>query len=139
MHSASVRSATRNIRAPTTLQHLSNNGRIRLLIRFSSTSSPATATQSPHQSAKKKKPALTLEHFLLRQRVLGLYRNIIRGLHALPRESSQRSELTAYARGEFERHREVTDAGKIRYLASTGKTEFEGMQRYLGEMGGRGM
>jgi hypothetical protein len=92
---------------------------------------------SAAKPAKKKKPALTLEHFLLRQRVLGLYRSIIRGLQALPPGDAQRSDLRAYARGEFERHREVTDAGKIRYLVSTGKTEFDGMKRYLAEMGGR--
>lgn len=107
--------------------------------RASSTATAASPSQPPAKrtpaTAGKKKPALTLEHFLLRQRVLGLYRTIARALTALPRDSAQRRELRAHARAEFERHREVADAGKIRYLVSTGKTEFDGMKRYLEEMG----
>ena len=109
---------------------------------LSSTTGAPTSTTAASQPSRTRKPAttkptLTLEHFLLRQRVLGLYRTIARALAALPRDSAQRRELRAYARAEFERHRAVTDAGKIRYLVSTGKTEFDSMSRYVGEMGRR--
>lgn len=102
-------------------------------LRGSADSSPKTSRHTSRLPSTK----LSLEHFLIRQRVISLYRTIIRALQALPRDSRQRAELTVYAKGEFERHKEVSDVGKIRYLVSTGKTEFDGMKRYLHEMGGR--
>ncbi|OJJ44611.1 hypothetical protein ASPZODRAFT_698640 [Penicilliopsis zonata CBS 506.65] len=77
--------------------------------------------------SKLKKPA-----FIQRQRVLGLYREIIRALHKIP-SSPTRVELHDYARREFERHRAVTDLQHIRYLISTGKAEFDTMRRYIDE------
>ncbi|KAL4797559.1 hypothetical protein BDV19DRAFT_386986 [Aspergillus venezuelensis] len=47
--------------------------------------------------------------------------------------SPTRSELRDYARTEFERHRNVTDLQHIRYLLSTGKSEFDMMKRYIDE------
>ena len=35
---------------------------------------------------------------------------------------------------EFERHKNVTDITKIRYLISTGKTEFDTMERYIEQL-----
>ena len=37
-----------------------------------------------------------------------------------------------YARQEFERQRDVTDLRKIRYLLSTGKTDFERLGKMVG-------
>lgn len=37
-----------------------------------------------------------------------------------------------FARIEFERNRKVEDITQIRYLISTGKTQWEGMERYIG-------
>ncbi|ETN38598.1 uncharacterized protein HMPREF1541_06635 [Cyphellophora europaea CBS 101466] len=105
--------------------------------RTTSSTSTTKPVRKHSRQTSSAKPALSLEHFLVRQRVVSLYRNIIRALHALPRDSAQRHELRDYARTEFERHRAVSDVGKIRYLVSTGKTELDGMRRYLGEMGGR--
>jgi Complex 1 protein (LYR family) len=42
--------------------------------------------------------------------------------------------MRQYARQGFERNRDVTDLIQIRYLISTGKTELEGMQRYINEL-----
>lgn len=78
------------------------------------------------------KPPVSLEHFLQRSRVLSLYRTIIRSIYRIPK--SNRSEPLAYARGEFERNRHVHDLTQIRYLISTGKTEFETMGRYIDEL-----
>ncbi|EFQ99819.1 hypothetical protein MGYG_02831 [Nannizzia gypsea CBS 118893] len=75
---------------------------------------------------------LNLEQFLIRQRVLSLWRDILRSTKRIP-NSSTKHELRSFARGEFERHRNVTDAGHIRYLLSTGKTEFDTMRRYIDE------
>lgn len=78
------------------------------------------------------KPPISLEHFLQRSRVLSLYRTIIRSIFRIPKP--KRSEPLAYARGEFERNKHVQDLTQIRYLVSTGKTEFETMGRYIDEM-----
>lgn len=86
--------------------------------------------------SKIKKPALSLDHFLVRQRVIHLWRDIVRAIYKIP-PSPMRNEMRAYARGEFERNRNVTDLTQIRYLASTGKTEMETMQRYVYEQAAR--
>ncbi|RMZ80722.1 hypothetical protein DV738_g2598, partial [Chaetothyriales sp. CBS 135597] len=68
-------------------------------------------------------PRLSLEHFIQRQRVLSLWRTIVRSIYKTPKD--RRPELLAYAKGEFARHKHVTDLSQIRYLISTGKTEFD--------------
>ena len=78
-----------------------------------------------------KKDFPTLSQFLLRNRVLSLYRVIIRATNKIPHSSSSRHEMKSFARAEFERHRQVVDETTIRYLISTGKTEFEKMERYV--------
>ena len=78
------------------------------------------------------KPLLGLDHFLQRQRVIGLWREIVRATHRIP-PSDTRREMREYARHEFERNRHVTDLTHIRYLVSTGKTEFDAMRRYIDE------
>ncbi|KAK0724698.1 hypothetical protein B0H67DRAFT_480242 [Lasiosphaeris hirsuta] len=76
------------------------------------------------------KPALSLEHFLQRARVLSFYRTILRGTREI-RDPTTKTETRRFAREEFERHRGVTDLSHIRYLLSTGKTEWESMERYI--------
>lgn len=51
-------------------------------------------------------------------------------LSVLP-PSSTRDEMRTFARGEFERNKFVHDLGHIRYLISTGKTQFDSMKRYI--------
>ncbi|RMD44276.1 hypothetical protein DV735_g764, partial [Chaetothyriales sp. CBS 134920] len=81
-------------------------------------------------------PKLSLEHFIQRQRVLSLWRTIVRSIYKTPKD--RRPELLAYAKGEFARHKHVTDLTQIRYLISTGKTEFDQVERYMGaDMMGR--
>lgn len=80
-------------------------------------------------------PPLSLDHFLQRQRVIALYRSIIRSLYRIPKD--RRAEPVAHARAEFERNKNVQDIGQIRYLVSTGKTEFEAMERYVDELAAR--
>ncbi|KAL1892782.1 hypothetical protein Sste5346_006865 [Sporothrix stenoceras] len=79
------------------------------------------------------KTALSLEHFLQRSRALALYRTIVRGTRQIS-DPTTRAETLRFAREEFERHREVTDLTHIRYLISTGKTEWENTERYIGGM-----
>ncbi|KAI9682054.1 MAG: hypothetical protein M1817_000108 [Caeruleum heppii] len=78
-------------------------------------------------------PTLSLNHFLQRGRTLALWREIVRAVNRIP-ESSTREEMRRFAREEFERHRDVTDITKIRYLVSTGKTQFQSMERYIDEL-----
>ncbi|KAI0121242.1 hypothetical protein BJ170DRAFT_645588 [Xylariales sp. AK1849] len=73
---------------------------------------------------------LSLDHFLQRSRALSLYRTVLRGTKRIG-DSKTRTETRDFARSEFERHRGVTDLGHIRYLLSTGKTEWENMERYI--------
>ncbi|KAJ5949157.1 hypothetical protein N7454_000741 [Penicillium verhagenii] len=70
--------------------------------------------------------------FIQRQRVLALWREIVRALNKIP-PSTTRTELHSYARQEFERRRDVTDLQHIRYLLSTGKAELDTMRRYIDE------
>ncbi|KAJ5631480.1 uncharacterized protein N7484_011580 [Penicillium longicatenatum] len=76
------------------------------------------------QPSRLKKPSISLDHFIQRQRVLALWREIVRALNKIP-PSATRSELHSYARQEFERHRDVKDV--------TGKAEFDTMRRYIDE------
>ena len=83
-----------------------------------------------------RKPALSFDHFLQRHRLISLCRDIVRAKNKIP-PSSTRDDMRRYAREGFERNRSVTDLTQIRYLISTGKTEFEGIQRYIDELAAR--
>ncbi|KAK7430281.1 hypothetical protein QQZ08_003256 [Neonectria magnoliae] len=76
---------------------------------------------------------MSLDQFLQRSKVLSLYRTILRGTKRIA-DPTTKAESRKYARDEFERHRGVTDSAHIRYLMSTGKTEWEGMERYVDGM-----
>ncbi|KAL9011968.1 MAG: hypothetical protein Q9173_003241 [Seirophora scorigena] len=89
--------------------------------------------RSSSTGARRPRQFPTLAQFLLRTRVIALYRAIVRSTNRIPSSSSTRSEMKQFAREEFERHRTVTDESKIRYLLSTGKTEFGAMERYVFE------
>ncbi|KAH7059014.1 complex 1 protein-domain-containing protein [Macrophomina phaseolina] len=87
----------------------------------------------PGQAAGESCPQLdSIMCFIQRQRVVSLWRDIVRALNKIP-PSPTRDELRRYARTEFERNRNVTDITHIRYLISTGKTEFDSMKRYIEE------
>ncbi|OAT06133.1 hypothetical protein BDBG_02413 [Blastomyces gilchristii SLH14081] len=62
-----------------------------------------------------------------------LWREIVRATNRIPK-SSARDEMRSFARHEFERSKDVTDLTHIRYLISTGKTEFDAMRRYIDEL-----
>lgn len=76
---------------------------------------------------------VSLEHFLQRARVLALYRTVLRGTSRLS-DQKTRDETRLFARQEFERHRHVQDLQHIRYLLSTGKTQWEGLERFIDGM-----
>lgn len=87
------------------------------------------ATTTRYPSRLPNKPPLSLDHFLLRQKVLAQYRTIIRACYKIP--STMREEMKRYAKEEFKRQRDVEDLRIIRYLLSTGKVEFD---RLIGQV-----
>ena len=76
-----------------------------------------------------KRPVVgSLSDFILRQRVIALWRDIVRTADRLPKGS--RYEMKKFAREEFERNRGVSDSVQIRYLVSTGKTQLDKMKEW---------
>ena len=75
--------------------------------------------------------ALSLDHFLLRNQTISLYRAIIRSCYRLP-DSHAREEMKIHARAEFERQKDVGDIRKIRYLLSTGRAEWKKLAGMFG-------
>ncbi|TVY31306.1 LYR motif-containing protein [Lachnellula subtilissima] len=73
---------------------------------------------------------VSLDHFLQRGRALALWRTIVRGCRNISDEGT-REETMRFAREEFRRNKDVRDLTQIRYLISTGKTQWEGMERYI--------
>ena len=112
------------------LHRLINSSHMRATILRLAKASPRPATR-----LSEKPPPLSLEHFVQRKRVLSLWRDMVRSIYKIPRD--KRAEPLAYAKGEFERHKNVTDITQIRYLISTGKTEFDTMERYIAELAAR--
>ncbi|KAF2684860.1 hypothetical protein K458DRAFT_276929, partial [Lentithecium fluviatile CBS 122367] len=68
--------------------------------------------------------------FIQRQRVLALWRDIVKSTASIP-DASMRRDMRQFARAEFEQHKHVTDLGHIRYLISLGKTQFDTMKNSL--------
>ncbi|EMD91180.1 hypothetical protein COCC4DRAFT_167099 [Bipolaris maydis ATCC 48331] len=91
----------------------------------------ATVASKPlsRLGARGKSP-VSLDHFIQRQRVLALWRDIVRSTANIPDEAA-RKDMRQFARSEFEQHRRVTDLGHIRYLISHGKTQFQAMKDTL--------
>lgn len=91
----------------------------------------ATVASKPlsRLGARGKSP-VSLDHFIQRQRVLALWRDIVRSTANIPDEAA-RKDMRQFARSEFEQHRRVTDLGHIRYLVSHGKTQFQAMKDTL--------
>ncbi|KAI9052009.1 hypothetical protein LZ554_004263 [Drepanopeziza brunnea f. sp. 'monogermtubi'] len=75
-------------------------------------------------------PTISLDHFLQRGKAIRLWRAIIRGCRRIS-DPRTRAETLGFAREEFRRNRRVGDIGQIRYLISTGKTQWETMERYI--------
>ena len=105
---------------------------MRPLLSLLRTYATSAATKRPSRLPPNTAP-LSLDHFLIRQRVLALYRTIVRACYSLP--PPMKAEMKAYAREEFERRKQVEDLRQIRYLLSTGKAELD---RLRGQVGGIG-
>ncbi|XP_027090831.2 uncharacterized protein LOC113749684 [Coffea eugenioides] len=78
---------------------------------------------------------LDLRDFLLRARVLRLYRQALRTIRRAPVDS--RAELRDIIRQELETNRNCNDKQKIRFLISDGLQRLKGLDETL-DMQGRG-
>ncbi|KAL7888879.1 hypothetical protein AOLI_G00038530 [Acnodon oligacanthus] len=74
--------------------------------------------------------ALTLKQFLQRQRVLGLYRSMLRTIRQVPDEAD-RKYLRDWAREEFKRNKEATNQDAIRMMLTQANNHLEELRRSL--------
>ncbi|KAH8594695.1 hypothetical protein B0O99DRAFT_624435 [Bisporella sp. PMI_857] len=86
----------------------------------------ATAANRPSRLGK----TIGLDHFLQRAKALALWRSIVRGCRRID-DPRKREETLGYAREEFKRNKTVEDISQIRYLISTGKTQWDTWERYI--------
>ncbi|KAK3231908.1 hypothetical protein Dsin_003789 [Dipteronia sinensis] len=76
-----------------------------------------------------------LQGFILRARVLKLYRQALRTARRAPHQA--RGELNQTIRQEMEKNRDCRDKRKIRFLISEGLERLKGLDEML-DMQGRG-
>ncbi|XP_036438276.1 LYR motif-containing protein 2 [Colossoma macropomum] len=74
--------------------------------------------------------ALNLKQFLQRQRVLGLYRSMLRTIRQVPDEAD-RKYLKDWAREEFKRNKEATNQDAIRMMITQANNHLEELRRSL--------
>ncbi|KAH6672496.1 hypothetical protein B0J14DRAFT_74765 [Halenospora varia] len=72
----------------------------------------------------------SLDHFLQRERAIKLWREILRGCRQVS-DPNTKKETLDFAKEEFRRNKDVKDLTQIRYLISTGKTQWETFERYI--------
>ncbi|TVY59649.1 LYR motif-containing protein [Lachnellula suecica] len=73
---------------------------------------------------------VSLDHFLQRSKALSLWRSIVRGSRKIA-DQQTKEETLRFAREDFRRNKDVKDLTQIRYLISTGRTQWESMERYI--------
>lgn len=105
------------------------------LINWCTVRAPRSNLRRESLLARKGLKPLSLDQFLQRSRVLHLYRDIVRATKRIA-DQDTKMELRRFARTEFESQRLVDDATTIRYLLAKGKTQFDGMRRYIDEQAG---
>ncbi|KAF2440951.1 hypothetical protein P171DRAFT_488532 [Karstenula rhodostoma CBS 690.94] len=87
-------------------------------------------SKSPSRLRSRGKNPISLDHFIQRQRVLALWKDVVRSTVSIS-DRDMRQEMLRFARAEFEKYRHVADLGHIRYLISTGKTQLDTMKGSL--------
>ncbi|XP_072296446.1 LYR motif-containing protein 2 [Eucyclogobius newberryi] len=74
--------------------------------------------------------ALSLKQFLQRQRVLGIYRNMLRTVRQVPDPGDQKY-LRDWARDEFKRNKDATDPDAVRMMITQANNHLEDLRRSL--------
>ncbi|XP_072534740.1 LYR motif-containing protein 2 [Salminus brasiliensis] len=80
--------------------------------------------------SKLPRTALTLKQFLQRQRVLGLYRSMLRTIREVPDEAD-RKYLKDWAREEFKRNKEATNQDAIRMMITQANNHLQELKKSL--------
>ncbi|XP_036405943.1 LYR motif-containing protein 2 [Megalops cyprinoides] len=73
---------------------------------------------------------LSLKQFLQRQKVLGLYRTMLRTIRQVPNEQD-RKYLRDWAREEFKRNKGATDQDAIRMMVTQANMHLQDLQKSL--------
>uniref|UniRef100_A0A3B4U186 LYR motif-containing protein 2 n=2 Tax=Seriola TaxID=8160 RepID=A0A3B4U186_SERDU len=73
---------------------------------------------------------LSRSQFLQRQRILGIYRNMLRTIRQVPDEAD-RKYLRDWARDEFKRNKSATDQDAIRMMVTQANNHLEELQKSL--------
>ncbi|XDV42391.1 hypothetical protein PO909_011063 [Leuciscus waleckii] len=68
--------------------------------------------------------------FLQRQKVLGLYRDLLRNIRKIPQESDRRY-LRDWAREEFKRNKSETDQDVVRMMVTQAQNHLEDLRKSL--------
>ncbi|XP_027005225.1 LYR motif-containing protein 2 [Tachysurus fulvidraco] len=74
--------------------------------------------------------ALNLKQFLQRQKVLGLYRNMLRTIRKVPDEAD-RKYLKDWTREEFKRNKDAADQDAVRMMITQANNHLEELKRSL--------
>ncbi|KAK5853364.1 hypothetical protein PBY51_007156 [Eleginops maclovinus] len=74
--------------------------------------------------------ALTFKQFLQRQKVLGIYRNMMKTIRQVP-DQTDRKYLSEWARDEFKRNKNATDQDAIRMMITQANKHLEEMKTTL--------
>ncbi|KAL0967320.1 hypothetical protein UPYG_G00250740 [Umbra pygmaea] len=74
--------------------------------------------------------ALTLKQFLQRQKVLGLYRNMMRTIRQVPDEGD-RKYLRDWARDEFKRNKSATNQDAVRMMITQANMHLDELKSSL--------
>ncbi|KAK9956343.1 hypothetical protein ABG768_014084 [Culter alburnus] len=74
--------------------------------------------------------ALSFKQFLQRQKVLGIYRDLLRTIRKIPLESNRRY-LRDWAREEFKRNKSETDQDVIRMMITQANNHLEDLRKSL--------
>uniref|UniRef100_A0A8B9L3A3 LYR motif-containing protein 2 n=3 Tax=Astyanax mexicanus TaxID=7994 RepID=A0A8B9L3A3_ASTMX len=80
--------------------------------------------------SKLPRTALTLKQFLQRQKVLGLYRSMLRTIREVP-EEADRKYLRDWAREEFKRNKEATNQDAIRMMITQANNHLQELKTSL--------
>ncbi|XP_034555528.1 LYR motif-containing protein 2 [Notolabrus celidotus] len=74
--------------------------------------------------------ALTLKQFLQRQKILGIYRTMLRTIRQVPDEAD-RKYLRDWARDEFKRNKGASNQDAIRMMVTQANNHLEELQKSL--------
>lgn len=81
-----------------------------------------------YSTGLKKKPFLSLEEFMFRQRVLQTYRNLMRIIY----KHHEKQDLLKYAKEEFRINREQKELNHRKYLLHIGLNRINDMAKVFG-------